>query len=113
MSADNFYRNPTMSNGYLSSCKACVTEKNKTYRAANIEAVKKRTAAYAARNAAQCKATRAAWRKRNREKSRAHYAVGNALRKGILVNPGVCSQCGVEGRIEAHHPDYSKPLEVV
>ena len=29
------------------------------------------------------------------------------------MKPTVCSQCGVEGRIEAHHPDYSKPLEVV
>ena len=36
-----------------------------------------------------------------------------AVRKGILIRPEACDQCGGVGqRIEAHHRDYDKPLEV-
>lgn len=47
-------------------------------------------------------------------KRRARIAVGNALRDGRLVR-GACVREGEDckGRIEAHHPDYSKPLLVV
>lgn len=45
---------------------------------------------------------------------RAHSAVARALRKGTLVKPLECEGCGphYEGKLEAHHDDYSKPLEV-
>lgn len=46
---------------------------------------------------------------------RAHQAVGNAVAKGDLVRPELCSACGLPGgggRIEGHHEDYSKPLDV-
>lgn len=44
----------------------------------------------------------------------ARNAVRYALGTGTLVKPGECSVChGSEHRIEAHHPDYSKRLEVV
>lgn len=53
------------------------------------------------------------WVERNPEKRKAHVAVSNALRRGKLVK-GSCAQEGPDcsGRIEAHHEDYDKPLEV-
>lgn len=33
--------------------------------------------------------------------------------RGELVKPDKCSECGTEGRIDGHHEDYSKPLEVM
>ena len=51
--------------------------------------------------------------KRHPEHFRARYAFTNALRAGKLTKPDACSKCGKAGRIHGHHPDYSKPLEVV
>lgn len=47
------------------------------------------------------------------EKHRAREAVRLAERRGDLVRPTVCSQCQrSDAKIEAHHPDYSKPLNI-
>ena len=47
------------------------------------------------------------------EERRAHLAVRRALRDGTLVR-SACEFDGPEcrGRMEAHHEDYSKPLDV-
>lgn len=39
-------------------------------------------------------------------------AVGQARKRGILVPPVACSQCGTEGRLHGHHDDYAEPLAV-
>jgi hypothetical protein len=60
------------------------------------------------------KAAKAKWAARNPEKRKAQTAVGNAVRDGKLVR-GTCERLHegtCKGRIEAHHEDYSKPLEV-
>ena len=46
-------------------------------------------------------------------KARAPYKVAQAIRKGILTRPSECSSCQTTGRIEGHHSDYTKPLEVI
>lgn len=50
------------------------------------------------------------WRRANPEKYEAHLAVGRALKTGELVK-GVCEVCG-DPAVDAHHDDYTKPLEV-
>lgn len=50
------------------------------------------------------------WRANNREKLAAHLAVAYALRKGKLVRQPCW--CGNQ-ESQAHHPDYSKKLEVI
>lgn len=54
------------------------------------------------------------------EKSAAKRAVRRAVESGILIRPEKCQMCNSEfetldGRagIHAHHPDYSKPLDVM
>lgn len=39
-------------------------------------------------------------------------AVSVAVKSGKLVKPSCCVLCGDSLFIEAHHEDYSKPLEV-
>lgn len=53
------------------------------------------------------------WAKKNRIKRNAHNKVSRALLKGIIKRPVNCQQCGLEAKIEAHHDDYEKPLEVM
>lgn len=46
------------------------------------------------------------------EKARAHDIVKRAKRSGKLI-PKDCEHCGDKEKIQAHHEDYSKPLEVI
>lgn len=50
------------------------------------------------------------YHRRNPHKRAAHVATGNAIRDGRLVRQP-CEVCGHEPA-EAHHDDYSKPLDV-
>lgn len=44
----------------------------------------------------------------------ARAEIARALRCGRLVRPQACQDCGREGgRIEGHHLDYARPLEVI
>lgn len=51
-----------------------------------------------------------AWAKRNPIKKAASTAVNNAIRDGSLIRQH-CEVCG-DANAQAHHDDYSKPLEV-
>lgn len=55
------------------------------------------------------------YRARNAEKYAAHLEVRKALAAGILSKPSCCELAhlaGCSGRLEAHHHDYSRPLDV-
>jgi ribosomal protein S27AE len=97
----------------------------RNYRAANIDRVREydRKRAKLAHRREHARRVLKEWRRRypdkarryraeNPEKYAAHTAVGNAIRDGLLQKRPTCEQCHRGGRIEAHHDDYSKPLEV-
>jgi len=54
------------------------------------------------------------YREKNRKKIECYRAYNEALRKGTLVRPDKCSvdDENCRGRIEGHHEDYDKPLDV-
>ena len=45
-------------------------------------------------------------------KKSARKKVLYAVKTGKLVKPDSCGKCGKGGPIQAHHPDYSQPLNV-
>ena len=54
------------------------------------------------------------------KKKRVQHVVEKAIKKGLLIQPLTCSNCGnnqsfSDGRngIQAHHIDYDKPLDVI
>ena len=50
---------------------------------------------------------------KNPSKVNARRVVEAAIKAGVLMKPEACSSCGKKDcRIEAHHEDHTKPLEV-
>jgi hypothetical protein len=81
-------------------CKACKHTSDKTYRATPQGKINKIN-----------KSIR--WRAKNPDKILVHRIVENAVRKGLLIKPKTCSTIGCNKPPVAHHPDYSKPLDVI
>lgn len=52
------------------------------------------------------------WQIRNAEKRAAHKAVEYALMRGDLIRQP-CERCASETNVQAHHDDYSRPLDVM
>lgn len=62
--------------------------------------------------------TRSALTKRKYEKlhpdrALAHQKVTHLIKSGKILKSSNCILCGKECKTEAHHPDYSKPLDVM
>lgn len=47
-----------------------------------------------------------------RHKVLARQKLSEQVRKGKILRPNICSRCASGGSIQAHHPDYGKPLLV-
>src|SRR5262252_9196431 len=41
-----------------------------------------------------------------------HFAVVMAIKKGTLVRPESCEECGKKCKPHAHHDDYRRPVDV-
>ena len=126
---DDFHRNRGMADGHRNDCKICSCTYQKLRYRENMKGqawlLKKRQRArlYARRRWREDSAYRAdrrdcnrqTTRVRAREERRAHNAVRRAVRHGQITRPDNCERCGhdfSEFRCEAHHKDYSKPLNV-
>ncbi len=111
---DQFYRHPRMADGRLNKCKLCVrSDVNRRHRRLIEDPIWREQQRKRHRNKYHRLAS--TWkRKRDAHKRKAQTAVGNAVRDKRLMKPSTCLRCGTTSeRIEAHHPDYNKPLDVV
>lgn len=99
MSVSEFYRHPTSSDGFHPKCKSCckayTTKRRRETGYASQRKYEKSEKGIAARFA--------------HDKPR--MTLNYALRTG-RINKLPCFICGCE-KTEAHHPDYSSPLDVV
>jgi len=87
-----FYLDKSRKSGHSNYCKICQKEKDKIRQKNKNDPNKNQ------------------WRINFPERKKAHLRVYYALKKGILVKQP-CFICGEKA--EAHHPDYSRPLDVV
>lgn len=122
----DFYKHPMMGDGHLGKCKECAKADVRAHRAANLERIQEydrmrggldyRKAFNAARaktpdGAKIAAKAKAEWAARNQEKIKAERAAANAVRNGRLVR-GPCETCGTTNKVQGHHDDYTKPLDV-
>lgn len=101
-----FYTHVAMADGRLNKCKQCCLDyaalrRIRTDRPREIDNRRWREGKKKQSNTPE-------YRERNPEKVKARSAVSNAIRDGKLIRQPC--HCGRKGH--AHHPDYSKPLEV-
>jgi hypothetical protein len=99
-------------NWYLKNSEHVIA-KSKKRAQEHLEEESMRLQKYARLHPKERSVARRRWIERNPEKQRAHQQLNNAVRRGKLISPEECEQCGkLKCRLEAHHEDYSKPLEV-
>lgn len=111
---DDYYEHPLAKEGRMHKCKPCHAAGVR----ANYRAKREMYAQYdrerfqTPERKARALEYQSAMRKKYPEKYRARGAVMKAVRSGKLTRPSSCSHCGVACKPQAHHDDYSKPLEV-
>ncbi len=52
------------------------------------------------------------WRKNNLKQVAANRFLQRYVNKGVITRGIICENCKKVGKMEAHHKDYTKPLEV-
>jgi hypothetical protein len=135
---DDFYKARTGRLGRQGRCKECVRSeyraryqanpeaeraRSRQKHAANRDQERERLRDYYDRNKGQASARNRDWRRQHPDrhlaedpaKQAARRAVINAVRRGRLVKPTSCEDCGnaaPKRALHGHHEDYSKPLEV-
>jgi hypothetical protein len=126
----DFYKHPKMGDGHLGKVHRmhegrCATTLRRASRGAqcvrgapnaNAEHREERSAYEARRTQtperkAALHEGRRLHRKRHPDRAVARQAVNNAIARGHLVR-SACVECGSTEYVQAHHEDYSKPLEV-
>lgn len=134
----SYYRHPRMADGHLNKCKECVIayqavrlaqklatpegrmaerergrEKyHRLYRPMRPNPLRVPAKTEAERTARRRAAIKRSKARATREgKTKARSAVARAVRKCELIRLP-CERCG-KTKSEAHHPDYTKPLEVI
>jgi hypothetical protein len=122
-----FYKRKDRKSGFKSECKTCTIKSGlktaKIYR--NSEKGRRNAILalrrFAEKNREHIREYKRIWRKKNPEKcklkidpfkNRCRYTLLNAIHAGKVIRPKICSECGWEGMIHAHHHDYSKPFDV-
>ncbi len=109
----SYYKMKAGLHGLEARCKDCVRVLKRAHAHAHPEKAREQSRAKYAKNAENRRAQARAYRAANKDKCAARWKVKEALRSGKLTRPAVCSDCGQPGaRVEAHHRDYSKPLDV-
>lgn len=122
-----FYKHPRMMDGHLNKCISCVKSRVYKHRELNLETIreydkKRATKPHRVQSRKDYQKTEAgklakkkamdAYYKKYPMKYAAHVITRNAIRDGKLFPATSCSACNSTEKIEGHHDDYTKPMEV-
>ena len=112
---DLFYRHSLTRDGHMSECIACVKARTAAWHSLHAEEAKVRHRARAKlpNVIAQQRVRSIKWHSDNPLRSAAQQILRKARRRGDVIPWPVCAMPECECKPEAHHPDYSRPLDVV
>lgn len=107
-----FYKHKMMADGYLNKCKDCHKKDVASHREKNIEKIRAydRARANLPHRKLMHNEITTKWKLEHPDRRKAQRLLLYAVKKGV-VKPHPCWVCGEKA--EAHHPDYSSPLDVV
>lgn len=96
-------------------CRECFSEYNRERYRSNPEKYKADVKKYREENTEACFETRLKVWKKNKTLYNARKLTEAALASGKIKRPETCQVCGKapEKRIEAHHENYDKPLDII
>ncbi|MFA5695916.1 MAG: hypothetical protein WC917_00420 [Bacilli bacterium] len=96
----DFSKNKARKNGLNAYCKECKNLLMRKWRASHYEEVKMQWQK---------------WEKMHPKSASAHMKISRKIKKGNLIKPHVCTKCGEESKLIAHHPyyNYDNPLDVI
>ena len=106
---EKFGRNKGTKDGLAIWCKDC-TRRYRQSEEGKAARKRYRQSALGTASMNQCKKR---WLQANQDKRKAHSVLAYAIRRGNIIPPETCSVPTCDAVPQAHHEDYSKPLEVV
>lgn len=101
---------------YYRQNKEKITAKHKIYRENNREQENERQKNWRLENRERVNQIIKKCRQKqqyNKKYRHAHQVVRDAIKLGIIQKPEHCSECNGKNRIQGHHEDYMKPLDVI
>jgi len=112
-SLDEFYKHSGMTDGHLGKCKECTKSdvSNNYSQKRDQYAEYEKSRFHRPERKEQRLGSQKRRRQRDPQKYSSHAKVRRAIKKGTLI-PQPCEVCQTSENIEAHHDDYSKPLDV-
>jgi hypothetical protein len=113
MPPSEFYAHPMMKDKHLGKCKGCTKKDATNHRDNNLDKIRKydRERFKDPDRKKMIKVYMKRMRDKSRDKFIARSRLAYALRTG-KIERGTCRVCG-DKKVQAHHTDYSKPLEVM
>ena len=110
---ESYYRHSCMADGHLNKCISCTRKDVMDHRLKNLDRIRQYDRDRYQTNDKRKEQYNSLRFRRPPEHIRANYALGNAIRDGRVIRAEACWHCGSTERIEGHHVDYSRPLDVV
>lgn len=111
---EDYYADKRSPNGLKSQCKKCHTESAIRTRDKELHRANRRKSAARTRekNPDKYRARERNAPRRTGAKVDARRKLNLEVRKGTIVKPVICEDCGQCMRLTAHHEDYKRPLDV-
>lgn len=109
--SEEFRKRKDSIDGLHGSCRICSSKRDRRWQRDNREKTAESSKRWSSKNKEKVNAIAMRKRKNNPERYAVYNIVNNAIRSGKLIRQS-CEECGNADKIQAHHDDYLKPLDV-